>query len=46
MKEMKSKSELDQKMILIAEANGLTIEQFKKLPRKKFIAMCNKFNNK
>jgi len=43
---MKSIAELDQKMILIAEANGLTIEQFKKLPRKKFIAMCNIFNKK
>jgi len=37
---------LDAKMILIAEANGLTIEQFKKLPRKKFIQMCNIYNQK
>jgi len=36
--------ELDLKMLIIAEANGLTIEQFKKLPRKKFIQMCNKYN--
>lgn len=38
-------SELNAKMVKIAEANGLTLEQFKKLPRKKFIALCNKFNN-
>jgi hypothetical protein len=39
-------SELNAKMVKIAEANGLTIEQFKKLSRKKFIAMCNTYNNK
>ena len=43
---MSTIKELDLKMVKIAEANNLTIEQFKKLPRKKFIAMCDKFNNK
>jgi len=38
--------ELDLKMLIIAKANGLTIEQFKKLPRKKFIQMCNIYNQK
>jgi len=41
---MSTIKELDLKMLIIAEANGLTIEQFKKLPRKKFIQMCNKYN--
>ena len=43
---MNTIAELDKKMILIAACNNLTIEQFKKLPRKKFIAMCDKYNNK
>ena len=43
---MKTKAELIEKMILIAQANGLTLEQFRKLPRKRFIAMCNTYNNK
>ena len=43
---MKTISELDKKMFLIAASNNLSIEQFKKLPRKKFIEMCNKYNNK
>ena len=43
---MKTIAELNVKMLLIAQANGLTIEQFRKLPRKKFIAMCNIYNNK
>lgn len=42
----KSIQELDKKMLLIAKSNGLTIEQFRKLPRKRFIEMCNKFNGK
>ena len=42
---MNTIAELDKKMILIAASNNLTIEQFKKLPRKKFIEMCNKYNN-
>jgi hypothetical protein len=46
MKNMSTIKELDLKMIKIATANNLTVEQFKKLPRKKFIAMCDKFNNK
>jgi hypothetical protein len=41
---MKTIKELDAKMVLIAKANNLTIEKFKKLPRKKFIQMCNKYN--
>ncbi|CAB4149008.1 hypothetical protein UFOVP522_40 [uncultured Caudovirales phage] len=43
---MKTIAELNVKMLLIAQANGLTIEQFRNLPRKKFIAMCNIYNNK
>jgi hypothetical protein len=39
-------AELNAKMVLIAAANNLTLEQFKKLPRKKFIAICNIYNNK
>ena len=42
----KSLTELKDKMSRIAEANNLTLEQFKKLPRQKFIQMCNQFNNK
>jgi hypothetical protein len=43
---MKTIAELNVKMLLIAQANGLTIEQFRKLPRKRFIQMCNIYNNK
>ena len=43
---MKTIAELNVKMILIAAENGLTVAQFRKLPRKKFIAMCDKYNNK
>ena len=43
---MKTIAELNAKMVLIAEANGLTYEQFRKLPRKRFIEMCNIYNNK
>ena len=39
-------AELNAKMELIAKANNLTVEQFRKLPRKKFIEMCNIYNNK
>jgi len=46
MKTMSTIKELDAKMILIAESKGLTIDQFKKLPRKKFIAICNEYNKK
>ena len=41
---MKTIEELNAKMVLIAQANGLTYEQFRKLPRKKFIQMCNTYN--
>lgn len=43
---MKTIAELNSKMVLIAKANNLTIDQFRKLPRKKFIEMCNKYNGK
>jgi hypothetical protein len=43
---MKTIEELNAKMVLIAKANGLTYEQFRKLPRKKFIQMCNIYNQK
>lgn len=43
---MKTIEELNAKMVLIAQANGLTYEQFRKLPRKKFIQMCNVYNQK
>lgn len=43
---MKTIAELNAKMVLIAQANGLTYEQFRKLPRKKFITMCNIYNQK
>ena len=43
---MKTIAELNEKMVLIAQANNLTYEQFRKLPRKRFIAMCNIYNNK
>jgi hypothetical protein len=39
-------SELKAKMLLIAEANNMTLDQFKKLPRKKFISICNTYNKK
>jgi len=44
--DMKTIEELNAKMVLIAKANGLTYEQFRKLPRKKFIQMCNIYNQK
>jgi hypothetical protein len=43
---MKTIEELNAKMVLIAKANGLTYEQFRKLPIKKFIQMCNVYNQK
>ena len=43
---MKTIAELIAKMVLIAQANGLTYEQFRKLPRKKFIQICNIYNQK
>ena len=43
---MKTIAELNAKMVLIAKANNLTVDQFRKLPRKKFIEMCNKYNGK
>lgn len=39
-------SELNAKMLLIAEANKMTLDQLKKLPRKKFILICNTYNKK
>jgi hypothetical protein len=43
---IKTIAELNAKMVLIAESNGLTYEQFRKLPRKRFIEMCNIYNQK
>jgi hypothetical protein len=45
MKQMSTIAELDAKMILIAASVNMTVEQFRKLPRKKFIAICNQFNS-
>jgi len=45
-RDMKTIEELNAKMVLTAEANGLTYEQFRKLPRKRFIQMCNIYNKK
>ncbi len=39
-------SELDNKMILIAKSNNLSLDEFKKLPRQKFIKLCNEYNSK
>lgn len=46
MKEMKSIAELDIKMQKIAESVGMSLEKFRKLSPKKFIAICNEYNSK
>lgn len=43
---MSTIEQLNIKMEKIAKANNLTLEQFKKLSRKRFIEMCNIYNNK
>ena len=44
MKKMSTIAELDLKMIKIAASVNMTIEAFRKLPRKKFIQICNNYN--
>ena len=44
MKNMSTIAELDAKMIKIAASVNMTVEQFRKLSRKKFIAICNQYN--
>lgn len=45
MKAMRTLAELDIRMQKIAESNNMSLEQFKKLPRQKFIKLCNQYNN-
>jgi hypothetical protein len=45
MKEMLSIEELDKKMERIAASVGMSVEKFRKLPRKKFLAICDEYNN-
>ena len=44
MKNMSTLAELDAKMIKIAASVNMTVEQFRKLSPKKFIAICNQYN--
>ena len=44
MKNMSTIAELDAKMIKIAASVNMTVEQFRKLSPKKFIAICNQYN--
>jgi hypothetical protein len=44
MKKMSTIAELDAKMQRIAESVNMTVEQFRKLPRQRFIKICNQFN--
>lgn len=46
MKEMSTLAELDIKMQKIAESVGMSVEKFRKLPRKKFLQICNDYNSK
>ncbi len=46
MKNMSTLAELDAKMIKIAASVNMTVEQFRKLSPKKFIAICNEYNSK
>jgi hypothetical protein len=39
-------AELNLKMEKIAESVGMSVEKFRKLPRKKFIQICNEYNSK
>jgi hypothetical protein len=42
---MSTIAELDAKMILIAASAGLSLDQFRKLSPKKFIAICNQYHS-
>jgi hypothetical protein len=44
MKKMSTLAELDAKMIKIAASVNMTVDQFRKLSPKKFIAICNQYN--
>lgn len=44
MKKMSTIAELDAKMERIAASVNMTIEQFRKLPRQRFIKICNQYN--
>ena len=44
MKNMSTLAELDAKMIKIAASVNMTVEQFRKLSPKKFIAICNQYH--
>lgn len=46
MKEMKTLEELDLKMVKIAASVNMDVEKFKKLPRLKFMKICNEYNAK
>lgn len=46
MNQMSTLKQLDLKMIKIAESVNMTVEKFRKLPRKKFLAICNEYNYK
>ena len=39
-------NDIDEKMTLIARSNNLDLESFKRLPRQKFIKLCNEYNSK
>ena len=45
MKKMSTIAELDAKIKLIAASVGMSVEEFRKLSPKKFIAICNQFNS-
>jgi hypothetical protein len=46
MKKMSTLAELDAKMVKIAASVNMSVEQFRKLSPKKFIAICNEYNSK
>lgn len=46
MKKMSTIAELDAKMLLIASFAGMSLDKFRKLSPKKFIAICNDYHAK
>lgn len=46
MKKMSTLAELDAKMLKIAASVNMSVQQFRKLSPKKFIAICNEYNSK